>query len=288
MYKNNLIFDHQQIEIFRKRAIKTGKEQSDFLLCYAVKDLQYRLKDVNRRFVYALDLHSYNNLLANSLIKNNIEKVLRVETSHLFLRDYENVIVSPREDLTIIPDGFDLVTSLLSMQFINNLPLYLQQVKSKLKDDGLFIGALLGDGSLNELRQSFIEAEIIENGGASPRISPLIELKTLGDLLSQAGFSFPVVDSEEILVEYSSFAMLLKDLKSWGVQNALFSRSKKPILRKTLQLAEKIYCDKYALNKDNTIKVTFRILWFSAWQNCKSHQKPAIPGSANISLKDVL
>ncbi len=288
MYKNNLIFDHQQIEIFRKRAIKTGKEQSDFLLCYAVKDLQYRLKDVNRRFVYALDLHSYNNLLANSLIKNNIEKVLRVETSHLFLRDYENVIVSPREDLTIIPDGFDLVTSLLSMQFINNLPLYLQQVKSKLKDDGLFIGALLGDGSLNELRQSFIEAEIIENGGASPRISPLIELKTLGDLLSQAGFSFPVVDSEEILVEYSSFAMLLKDLKSWGVQNALFSRSKKPILRKTLQLAEKIYCDKYALNKDNTIKVTFMILWFSAWQNCKSHQKPAIPGSANISLKDVL
>lgn len=288
MYKNNLIFDHQQIEIFRKRAIKTGKEQSDFLLCYAVKDLQYRLKDVNRRFVYALDLHSYNNLLANSLIKNNIEKVLRVETSHLFLRDYENVIVSPREDLTIIPDGFDLVTSLLSMQFINNLPLYLQQVKSKLKDDGLFIGALLGDGSLNELRQSFIEAEIIENGGASPRISPLIELKTLGDLLSQAGFSFPVVDSEEILVEYSSFAMLLKDLKSWGGQNALFSRSKKPILRKTLQLAEKIYCDKYALNKDNTIKVTFRILWFSAWQNCKSHQKPAIPGSANISLKDVL
>lgn len=288
MYKNNLIFDHQQIEIFRKRAIKTGKEQSDFLLCYAVKDLQYRLKDVNRRFVYALDLHSYNNLLANSLIKNNIEKVLRVETSHLFLRDYENVIVSPREDLTIIPDGFDLVTSLLSMQFINNLPLYLQQVKSKLKDDGLFIGALLGDGSLNELRQSFIEAEIIENGGASPRISPLIELKTLGDLLSQAGFSFPVVDSEEILVEYSSFAMLLKDLKSWGGQNALFSRSKKPILRKTLQLAEKIYCDKYALNKDNTIKVTFRILWFSAWQNCKSHQKSAIPGSANISLKDVL
>lgn len=288
MYKNNLIFDHKQIEIFRKRAIKTGKEQSDFLLAYAVADLQYRLKDVNRNFSYALDLHSYNNLVAFSLIKNNIKNVLRVETSELFLANYKNIIIAPREDLSIIPCDFDLVTSILSMQFINNLPLYLQQVKSKLKDDGLFIGVLLGDGSLKELRESFIEAEIIQNGGASPRIAPLIDLKTLGDFLNQAGFSFPVVDSEEILVEYSSFAILLKDLKSWGMQNALFSRCKKPILRKTIQLAEKIYCDKYALNKNNTVKATFKFLWFSGWQSCSSHQKAVMPGSAKVSLADVL
>lgn len=285
MQKKNLIFDHEQIELFRKRSNRFGRKQSDFLLSYAVEDLCYRLKDVNRIFKQALDLHSYDNLLAKHLLKNNIKSVTRVETAKLFLKDFPKSIVAEREDLSIIKDNsFELITTLLSMQYINNMPQYLRDIKSKLKADGLFIGAFLGAGSLNELREAFIEAEIKQKNGASPRIAPFIALKDFGDLLLATGFTMPVVDSEELIIEYKNLAELFDDLRSWGAQNALLNRAKRPMTRSFLKLVEEIY----RANCNNIIKVTFNILWFSAWKYCDTQQAPARKASAKTSLKDVL
>lgn len=288
MHKNNLIFDHQQIEIFRNRAHKKFTEASDFLLAYVTEDLKYRLQDINRIFTNALDLHSYTNIIAQTLLNHNIKNVIRVETSELFLKNFNNILVADRENINNIPNNLDLITSFLSMQFINNIPNYLKIIKNKLKPDGLFIGALLGQNSLNELRNAFIEAELICNIGVSPRIAPFMELKNLGDLFLNSGFSFPVVDSEEIIVEYENFETLLKDLKSWGMQNALSNRSKLPISKKVLNTAKQIYNEKYKIENSNNVKATFSILWFSAWAPCASHIKPAKPGSAKVSLRDVL
>src|SRR5699024_5426166 len=147
-----------------------------------------------------------------------------------------------REDLSIIKDNsFELITTLLSMQYINNMPQYLRDIKSKLKADGLFIGAFLGAGSLNELREAFIEAEIKQKNGASPRIAPFIALKDFGDLLLATGFTMPVVDSEELIIEYKNLAELFDDLRSWGAQNALLNRAKRPMTRSFLKLVEEIY-----------------------------------------------
>lgn len=287
MYKNNLLFDHRQIELFRERAVKNKNIANDFLLSYLAKDLAYRLKDINRTFKNALDLHSYNNLVAQALHNHHIKDVIRVETSKNFLQNFDKIIVSPREHIDNLPSNVDLITSFLSMQLINNMPLYLQKIKNKLKPDGLFIGAFLGNNSLFELRDSFIEAELLESSGASPRVAPFIDLRILGDLLHNSGFNFPVVDSEILIVEYSSFDNLLKDLRSWGMQNALFNRSKTPITRKTLNIVKEIYTKKYAIGQ-NKIKVTFNFLWFSAWAPCETHTKPIAKGSAKVSLRDIL
>src|SRR5579863_1122025 len=57
-------------------------------------------------------------------------------------------------------DGaFDLAVSLFSLQWINDLPGALAQVRRQLKPDGLFVGALLGASTLHELREGFAHAE---------------------------------------------------------------------------------------------------------------------------------
>ena len=57
-------------------------------------------------------------------------------------------------------DGsLDLVVSALALQFVNDLPGTLIQIRRALKPDGLFLAALLGGETLTELRQAFAAAE---------------------------------------------------------------------------------------------------------------------------------
>lgn len=47
------------------------------------------------------------------------------------------------------------------------------QIRHTLKEDGVFIGALLGGDTLFELRTALQLAELEREGGISPRVSPM-------------------------------------------------------------------------------------------------------------------
>ena len=94
---------------------------------------------------------------------------------------------------------FDLVVSALALQFVNDLPGALVQIRRALKPDGLFLAALLGGETLTELRQSFAAAESEVEGGASPRVAPFADLRELGALLQRAGFALPVTDVDRLI-----------------------------------------------------------------------------------------
>ena len=86
-------------------------------------------------------------------------------------------------------DSQDAVLSNLALHWINDLPGKgsalravcsadscagtLIQIKHTLREDGVFIGALLGGESLFELRTSLQLAELEREGGISPRVSPM-------------------------------------------------------------------------------------------------------------------
>jgi NADH dehydrogenase [ubiquinone] 1 alpha subcomplex assembly factor 5 len=61
----------------------------------------------------------------------------------------------------------------LALHWINDLPGTLIQIRQVLKEDGVFIGALLGGDSLFELRTALQLAELEREGGISPRVSPM-------------------------------------------------------------------------------------------------------------------
>ena len=49
-----------------------------------------------------------------------------------------------------------------------------------------------------------LEAETELAGGASPRVSPFVDLRDAGALLQRAGFALPVADGDLIPVRYEN------------------------------------------------------------------------------------
>src|SRR5690606_9420791 len=100
-------------------------------------------------------------------------------------------VVADEEFLPFQKNCMDAVVSNLSLQWVNDLPGALVQIRNTLKPDGLFMAAVLGGESLRELRESLMQAELAVSGGASPRVSPFIDMRDMGALMQRAGFALP-------------------------------------------------------------------------------------------------
>ena len=172
----------------------------------------------------------------------------------------------------------------LSLQFVNDLPGTLVQIRRALKPDGLFLAALLGGETLTELRQAFAAAESEIEGGVSPRVAPFADLRDLGALLQRAGFALPVTDVDRITVRYDSAFALMHDLRRMGATNALIDRRRTPLRRATLMRMAEIYAERFA-DADGRLRATFEIVWLSGWAPHPSQQQPLKPGSAQDAAR---
>src|SRR5258707_7321725 len=91
--------------------------------------------------------------------------------------DVQLLVAADEEALPFRDASLDLVVSALALQFVNDLPGALVQVRRALKPDGSFLAALIGGDTLTQLRQAFAAAEAETEGGASPRVSPLADVR---------------------------------------------------------------------------------------------------------------
>ncbi len=137
------------------------------------------------------------------------------------------------------------------------------------------------------MRTAFIEAELAEEGGASPRVSPTASLADAAALLQRAGFAMPVADADTIAVTYPDLLALMRDLRAMGETNALSARRHSPLRRGTLARAVAIYGERFGL-PDGRIPATFEILFLTGWAPDASQPKPLRPGSATHRLADAL
>ena len=144
------------------------------------------------------------------------------------------VVAADEEALPFHDGSFDLVVSALALQFVNDLPGALVQIRRALKPDGLMLAALAGGETLTELRQAFAAAEAEIEGGVSPRVIPFADLREMGALLQRAGFALPVADTDRLTARYASPISLMHDLRRMGATNALLERSRRPLRRATL------------------------------------------------------
>ena len=259
-----------------------------FCLEPRIEDLELRIKAVNRRFRRALDLTGHTGLVSRML--RDIEKVDEIVRADLQVPDLVNgqpTLVVDEEYLPFSDSSFDLVTSVLALQWVNDLPGALIQIRKCLKPDGLFLGTLIGGDTLIELRNSFFSAESEIYGGTSPRITPFTDTRSLGLLLMRAGFALPVVDQDTLVVRYDSAFKLMKELKSMGASNILIERSRKPATRGLLNKVAEIY-QKQCSDTDGRIRATFQTISMSGWAPHESQQQPLKPGDAKFRLEDSL
>ncbi len=280
-----LIFDRHLVRLRRQRAASIGP--ATFLLDRVAADLADRLAAVLRRFDLTLDLGTPHEAVRAALARmDSVGTVVRaaaVATGS----EAPPFVIADEEALPFRDSAFDLAVSALALQFVNDLPGTLVQVRRALKPDGLFLAALLGGETLTELRQSFAAAESEIEGGVSPRVAPFADLRDLGALLQRAGFALPVTDADSVTVRYDSAFALMQDLRRMGATNTLAERRRSPLRRTTLMRTAEIYAERFA-DDDGRVRATFEILWLSGWVPHASQQQPLKPGSAKARLADAL
>ena len=272
------IFDRTAVRRHRDRAAARLGDH-DFLIREVAARLNERLGDIRREFSVALDLGS---------AAPDAGLVVRADQSSAMIAGGPGPGVALDEEwLPFAENSLDLVTSLLTLHWVNDLPGALTQIRRSLRPDGLFMAAMFGAETLIELRVALAQAESNLEGGVSPRLSPTVDLQDMGALLQRAGFALPVVDLDTITVTYPDAFALMHDLRGMGETNALNQRRKRFTRRATLMAAAAAYREQFA-NPDGRLPATFQIIWLTAWAPHESQQQALRPGSAKSRLADAL
>lgn len=282
------LFDRTALRKHRDRAARRPGDH-DFLGREVAARLFDRLADVKRRFRRVLILGGGGVMVeALRAFDSSIETVVVLDRSTEQARQAGvPALAADVERLPIRDRSFDLVLSLLDLHWAGDLPGALVQVRLALEADGLFLGAMLGGATLNELRAAFAEVEIELEGGLSPRVSPFADLREVGNLLPRAGFALTVADADTLTVSYPDAFRLMSDLRGMGETNALIERRKSWSRRATLLAAVDRYRTKFA-DADGRIGATFEVVYLSGWAPHPSQQQPLAPGSATTRLATAL
>jgi SAM-dependent methyltransferase len=268
-----VLFDRALLSARLNRARRSGP--ATFLLDRVAEDMEERLHAVLRKFADVADVWTPGEILRN-LPPDRFKSLTRIDLESTEL-----------ETLALDPESVDLVVSALALQFVNDLPGVLAQIRRALRPDGLLLAATIGGDTLTELRQSFAAAEAELEGGVSPRVAPFADLRDIGALLQRAGLALPVTDVDRVVVRYDSAFALMQDLRRMGATNVLVERRRTPTRRATMLRMAQIYAERFA-EPDGRIRATFDVIWLSGWAPHESQQKPLKPGSAMLGLAEAV
>ncbi len=278
-----------------------------------------RLDYVNRGFTNVLDVGSGTGSIYRAFQANNICNVERITQSDISMgmlkkgemRCFDstsNAPSSPIGDnsnsnnidtefmqfdeevkLPFEDNSFDLITSSLSLHWVNNLPGVMKEFNRCLKPDGAFLGAMFGGETLKELRSSLLLAEQEREGGVSSHISPMAHVGDIGQLMQAAGFAIPTIDTDLLKIEYPNALSLMEHLQGMGENNASISR-RLNVSRDTFLAATAAYQALYGNDDDvleGGIPATFQIIYMIGWAPDPSQPQANARGSAKLSLKDI-
>jgi len=265
--------------LIARRLQRRKPDAEDFVTRLVLDDLADRLLVVTRRFERAAILSPDASQLP--LRGNTREGSFEFERISTVL----DTGIDP-ERLTLPRTGYDLIVSLFDVQVVNDVVGFLSRIRHHLAPDGLFIAAAIGGDSLFELRHAFLSAES-QSGGAFARVAPFIPLADAGGLLQRAGLALPVTDIESHTVRYASPFALMQEIRALGASNPLADRPGRLMTPRLLAAAAQTYAEEFS-DPDGRIRATLEIIWMSGWAPDESQQKPLKPGSAQVSLKDVL
>jgi SAM-dependent methyltransferase len=282
------VFDRTAVRRQRDRAAP-GLEAYDFLLREVADRLGDCLLDIKRTFPLALDIGCHSGQLSSVLAgRGGIEQMVQCDLSPAMVTNASGLRLAVDEEAIPFADGtFDLIISNLSMHWVNDLPGAFSQIRRALKPDGLFLCAMLGGGTLDELRQSLMAGEMAVKGGASPRVSPFVDPHDAGALMQRAGFALPVIDTDQIVLSYSNPFSMMAELRGLGEGNAVAERQRTFTSRAIFENATHHYLENYG-DDDGRIPATFQIITLTGWAPHESQQQPLARGSGQTPLGDVL
>lgn len=272
----------------RRRAARLARSErlfagADFLHDRAAENAVHSLEVILRDFPDAVDLSAHPGPFARRLVDS--DAAARVGTV-MPVGDADTRTAPGVQPLPLADQSQDLIVSLMSLHWANDLPGALTQIRRTLRPNGLFMGTLLGAGTLKELRDVLTQAELEVRGGAQARVSPFADGFDGAALLQRAGFALPVSDVDRVVVRYPDLLTLVRDLRAMGETNVLAGPAR-PLTRAIVTRAAELYAQRHA-EADGRIPATFEIIHLAGWAPHDSQQKPLPRGSAKMRLADVL
>ncbi len=275
------VFDR---ELIARHLRRRPGGHDDFVTALVLDDLNERLGTVTRDFEQALIMSPDARVLPTA--GRTANGPFRFGRASTIIATPGVPLVDP-EALDLPRRDYDLIVSIFDLDVVDDVPGFLARARAHLRGDGLFLAAAVGGDSLTELREAFLAADAEIGGGAFLRVAPFIPLSAAAGLLQRAGLALPVSDVETHTVRYSTPLSLMRELKALGASNPLADRPTRMATLKLIQAASAAY-ENLASDLDGRVRATLEIIWMSGWAPHESQQKPLRPGSAQVSLADVL
>jgi malonyl-CoA O-methyltransferase len=164
--------------------------------------------------------------------------------------------------------AFDLVWSNLALQWVNDLPRALAELRRVLKVGGLLTFTTFGPDTLKEIRSAFARAD------GYTHTNRFADMHDIGDMLVAAGFGDPVMDMELLTLTYAVPDDLLRELKTLGATNAtrgrprgLTGRGRWQRMRSALE----------GLRRDGRIPASFEVIYGHAWKGEPTRSAEGLP-----------
>ncbi len=269
--------------LIRTRAVRAlaAPDFPDFLHERAIEDIAGRLELILRDFDRALVIADRPTMVTAQL--KGTGRFKDIITAGRTGAD----VICDDELLPFAENSLDCVISLFSLHHVNDLPGALVQIARALKPDGLFMAAMLGGTTFNELRHAWLAAESDLSDSVTLRVAPFADLRDMGALLQRAGLALPVVDTDPVTVTYADALSAMREIKRMGLSNALHQRSRQPVTRRMLARACAAYETEFA-DEAGRVPATFEIFYLTGWSPHESQQQPLKPGTAKTRLADAL
>lgn len=150
-------------------------------------------------------------------------------------RKGHSVIPSDPHCLPFATESFDLVLSNMLLPWCYDPAVVFGEVARVLTNNGAFMFTSAGPDTLQEYVELWRHVDLAQHSFG------LVDMHKIGDELLSAGFAAPVLDREEIIVDYASLDALQDELRKVGAanlaigrRNALMATSVRKLLAKSV------------------------------------------------------
>lgn len=283
---NKIIFNKSlRIKHLDRCALAKDAHVYDYLRDHVAKDFCDRIEDVKsegKRLIF--NLGSCSGLIAKNLNADKVQALIEGDVSRETVKRSRTLnsmlplkypiehLQCDEEFIPLRSNSVDLVTSCLTLHWVNDLVKCFQQVHGILKKDRAFIGTIFGGDTLFELRSSLQLAELERLSGFSSHVAPKTTGQDVARLLQNCGFQLITVDISEIKIYYPSVFELMHDLQGMGESNKSLVGSRhmhRDVLKATAAIYQHLYGDQKDNNgeKQEGIPATFQYIHFIGWKD---------------------